>query len=113
MRPDLLTMIDRVAQLREEVASGAPHEAVLAKIEDGLSEGYAWALSGDAWSIRTEQRLHALVNDARAPVRGPDRRVLAREHTVCQRELIALRRELAGLRRERDRLFADLPAPSR
>lgn len=99
-------MIERVAALRE-LARGRPADAaLLAKIEDTLTEGYAHALSGDAWSTRREQRLHDLVSDATSPVRGRELRALASEHAYVQRDVVALRRELAELRHERDRLRA-------
>jgi ABC-type phosphate transport system auxiliary subunit len=83
----------------------ATTEALLAQIDDRLTEGYAWALSGDAWSMRTEQLLHELDGDTLA-VDDRGLRLLAREHVRFRRDLIALRRELAALRRERDRLRA-------
>lgn len=105
-------MIERVSRLRDEAASGAPPEALLARIEDALSEGYAQALAGDAWSTRTERALHELISESGAPARARELRALTSRHARFQRELIALRRELAGLRRDRDRLRADSPARS-
>lgn len=106
MRPDLATMTARVAELREVSEASSATEALLAQIEDRLTEGYAWALTGDAWSTRTEQRLLELRSDTLVIVDEGDRR-LAREHIRFRRDLTALRRELAALRRERDRLRAD------
>jgi hypothetical protein len=83
----------------------ATTEALLAQIDDRLTEGYAWALSGDAWALRTEQCLHALASDTLS-VDDRGLRLLAREHARFRRDLVALRRELAALRRERDRLRA-------
>jgi hypothetical protein len=104
--PDLATMIGQVAALREVPASRTPTEALLAQIEDGLTEGYAWALTGDAWSMRTEQRLHALGSDALVAGDERELRALAREHARVRRDLNALRRELAALRRDLDRVRA-------
>ena len=112
MRPNLAAMIDRVVALREHVRDRAPDAALLVEVEDTLSEGYAHALAGDAWSTRSEQRLHELINDAQSPVRGRDVRSLAAEHGRLQREVVALRRELAELRHERDRLRAGSHARS-
>lgn len=107
MRPDLATVIDRVAALRERAHMDAPDGRLLAEIEDTLTEGYAHALAGDAWSMRSEQRLHELISDAAdAPVRGRELRSLAGEHARFQNDVMALRRELAELRHERDRLAA-------
>ena len=89
----------------------ATTEALLAAIDDRLTEGYAWALSGDAWSMRTERLLHELGSDTLA-VHDRGLRLLAREHARFRRDLIALRRDLAALRRERDRLRADWRASS-
>jgi hypothetical protein len=106
MSPDLVTMIGRVAGLREASASSTATEALVAQIEDRLTEGYAWALAGDAWSMRIEQRLREPGSDTLVVVDDGDHRALAREHACFCRDLVALRRELAALRRERDRLRA-------
>lgn len=98
-------MIERVAALRVDVRGRRAGEALMAKIEDTLTEGYGHALSGDAWSIRSEQRLHDLIN-SESPVRGRELRALAYEHGRFQSDVIALRRELAELRNDRDRLQA-------
>jgi hypothetical protein len=106
MRPDLTTVIERVAELRERAHAGAPDVRLLAEIEDTLTEGYAHALAGDAWSMRSEQRLHELISDADSPVRGRELRSLAGEHARFQNDVMSLRRELAALRHDRDRLAA-------
>jgi ABC-type phosphate transport system auxiliary subunit len=110
--PDLATVIVQVAGLREVSASTTATEALLAQIEDRLTEGYAWALTGDAWSMRIEQRLHELGSDTCVVFDDRGLHALAREHARLRRDLIALRRELAALRRERDRLRADWRASS-
>lgn len=104
MRTDLMTMTERVIALRHRVRRPATSDALFAEIEDTLTEGYAHALSGDAWSMRSEQRLHELISDVESPVRGKEIRALANEHAAVQRDVIALRRELAELRQDRDRL---------
>jgi len=111
--PDLATMIVRAAGLREVSASRTPTEALLARIEDALTEGYAWALTGDAWSMRAEQRLHELVSDGVVPVDERDLRALTRGHARLRQDLITLRHELAQLRRECDRLRAEWRTSSR
>ncbi len=100
-------MTAQVAQLREVSEASSATETLLAQIEDRLTEGYAWALTGDAWSMRTEQRLHELRSDTLVIGDDRDRRGLAHEHIRFRRDLAALRRELAALRRELDRLRAD------
>ena len=107
MSPDLKVMIERVVRLREDLAGRQPSRALLAEIEDVLTEGYARALTGDAWSTRTEQRLHELISDASTPVRGGDLRAIATDHASFQRDLIELRRELTALWHARDRLRTD------
>ena len=99
-------MIERVAALRVHVRGRTSGHALLAEIEDTLTEGYAHALSGDAWSMRSEQRLHDLISNSESPVRGRELRALATEHARFQNDVIALRRELAELRNDRDRLQA-------
>ena len=99
-------MIERVAALRVDLRGRTPGEALLAQIEDTLTEGYAHALTGDAWSMRSEQRLHDLISNSESPVRGRELRALAYEHARFQGDVIALRRELAELRHDRDRLRA-------
>lgn len=112
MSLDLAAMIDQIAELRDVAASRTPTQALVGQIEDGLAAGYACALTGDAWSMRTEQRLHELAGGA-VPVAAHDLRALACEHARLRRELIALRRELAQLRNDGDRLRADMRASSR
>lgn len=112
MRPQLAPMTARVAALREQWPAPAEIEAVLVEIEDALAEGYAQALAGDAWSLRSEQRLQDLISDVDAPVRGRELRTLARDHASFQLDLVDLRRELAALRRDRDRLRAATQATS-
>lgn len=104
MRPDLPTIIQRVALLHAHACRPAPDETLLTQIEDMLSEGYAQALTADAWSIRTEQRLHELLNNPK--VRGRELRSLTKEHASVQRDVVVLRRALAELRHDRDRLHA-------
>ena len=113
MRPDLASIIERVETLRAQTRARADRadEALLEQIEDLLTEGYACALDGDAWSMRSE-RLHELISDSGSPVRGRELRKLASEHARFQREIVALRRELAELRHDRDRLRAGPRAAS-
>lgn len=107
MHPDLATMIERVHALHEQIRDRAGVDrAMLEKIEDVLTEGYARALEGDAWSMRSEERLHELIGDTGLPVRARELRTLATAHARFQNEVIALRRELAELRHDRDRLHA-------
>lgn len=108
MRPDLATMIGRVEVLRRQIRGRADSmdTTLLAQIEDMLTEGYAHALDGDAWSMRSEERLHELISDSGSVVRGRELRQLAAEHARFQREIVALRRELAELRHDRDRMQA-------
>ncbi len=107
MRTDLATMIERVVALRHQVRRPDPGDALFAQIEETLTEGYGHALSGDAWSMRSEQRLHDLISDSDSPARGKEIRAVANEHAALQRDVVALRRELAELRHDRDRLRTD------
>ena len=103
-----MSIIERVEALRAQagVRAGGADDALLAQIEDMLTEGYAHALDGDAWSMRSEERLHELISDAGSVIRGRELRQLAAEHARFQREIVALRRELAELRHDRDRMQA-------
>ena len=89
--PDFGTILRRIASLRDDVAAGRASRALLERIEYALSEGYAWALRGDAWE-----------HSEASPDRGE----------ALRQEVAALRRELAGLRADRDRLAADRAVPS-
>jgi hypothetical protein len=106
MSPDLRSMIDRVTRLCDGLAGRSPSSALMAEIDDVLTEGYARALNGDSWSTRTEERLHELISNPAAPVRARHLRAVATDHAAFQRELIELRRRLAELRAARDRLRA-------
>lgn len=112
MRPDLATVIDRVVALRERTQDRAPTDRLIAEIEDVLTEGYAHALAGDAWSMQSEQRLHELISDVESPARGRELRALAGEHARFQNDVMSLRRELAELRLDRDRLAGSRAAPA-
>ena len=104
MSPDLTTMLERVMRLREELAARRPTPALLAEIEDVLTEGYAHALDGDAWSTRTEERLLNSFRGSNTRVCARDQQAVMAERSGVQRELVELRRELTELWRERDRL---------
>lgn len=78
------------------------------EIEDALCAGYAGALAGDAWCMRTERALSELVGAASAVALCE----VASERKRVQGELSALRRELGELRRDRDRLRAALHEPA-
>ena len=106
MRPDLAAVTERVARVRGESANRQPTDVLLARIDDVLTEGYAWALGGDSWILRAEQDFHELMSNPNLPIRARTLRTLAREHALFQRELIALRRELAALSDDRHRLVA-------
>jgi hypothetical protein len=106
MRPDVQSATDRVIAIRARLRGEPGREGSLKECDDALSEGYAQALTADAWLARTEQRLHELIDDTSIPVRGRDLRMLVREHGEVERAVIELRRELDGLRRDHDRLQA-------
>ena len=104
MSPDLTTMLERVIRLREELAARRPTPAQLDEIEDVLTEGYAHALDGDAWSTRTEERLLNSFRGSNTRVCARDQIAAMAERSSVQRELLELRRELTELWSERDRL---------
>jgi hypothetical protein len=106
MRPELTAVTIDIARVREDVMQGTPTAALLARIDDALTEGYACALAGDSWAMRAEQDLHDLISNTELPIRARALRTLAREHALLQRDLIALRRELAALSGDRHRLVA-------
>ena len=84
--------------MRADSAAQDESEVSLADVENVLTEGYAEALAGDAWTMRAERTLQDLLQSAASPARALSLRALAREHAAFQYELIALRRELAALR---------------
>jgi ABC-type phosphate transport system auxiliary subunit len=90
----------------------ATTEALVAQIDDRLTEGYAWALTGDALAMRTERRLRQLRSDPLVAVDDRGLHALASEHARLRGDLVAMRRELSALRRERDRLRAHWRASS-
>lgn len=108
MPPDLTAVIERVRRLRASTHEVEPSLALIARIDDGLSQGYAWALDGDAWSMREEQRLHELISDNTTRPDGGELHARATEHERFQRDLAALRHELAELWRERQRLCSSV-----
>jgi hypothetical protein len=110
VRPDLATMRARIARARNGMPRAMAPTALLVEIDDLLTEGYAWALAGDAWSLDAEQQLHELISNRELPIRGRAIRELTRDHAAFEGELIALRRELALLRRDRGRLVGDAAA---
>lgn len=112
MSPDLAAMLDRVTRLCEELQDRLPSAALLAEIDDVLAAGYARALNGDAWSTRTEERLHELIYDSTAPLRARELRAIATDHAGFQRDLVELRGKLTELWNERSRLRDALVAPS-
>jgi hypothetical protein len=105
--PDLASITQRVTRLRARPVVGARPDA---ELEDALAAGYAAALAGDAWSMRTEQRLYELMSEL-TPGAGGELRALATEHVRFQRELVALRRDLAELARARRSPRTCSPAP--
>ena len=107
MRPDIEAAIARALALRARLRGLPNGDVSPQEIEDTLCEGYAEALAGDAWLMRTERRRHELIDDPSCSPRGRDLRALTSEHGRFQRDLVALRRELAELRREHDRLRAE------
>ncbi len=112
MAPDLPAMIERTTRLRATLAGSPLSEALLEEIEDALCAGYAGALSGDAWSMRTERRLRELVGDGLTPARRRELRAVASESERLAHDLVVLRQELAELRHDRDRLHTARPVPS-
>ena len=110
MSPDLAVMIERVARLCDDLHGRTPSAELMAEVDEVLTAGYERALTGDAWSTRTEERLHELIYDTTAPVRGRELRAIATDHAGFQRDLIELRLKLAELWAERNRLHAALGA---
>jgi hypothetical protein len=112
MSPDLAAMIERVAHLCAELPDRPLSTGLLAEVDEVLTAGYARALNGDAWSTRTEERLHELIYDAGAPLRARELRAIATDHAGFQRDLVELRAKLAELGTERSRLRAGHAARS-
>lgn len=104
MRADVDTATERIIAARLRLAAVPARAVRLQEVEDVLCEGYAQALAADAWLMKTEGRLHELIDDASLAARGRDIRSLSGEHGRVQRSVMELRRELAALRAEHDRL---------
>ena len=103
--------MERVARLRDASTTSTPSDALVAEIEDGLTTGYAWALTADGCFMRIEARLRAAVADA-SGLAAVRLRALGGEHARLREDLSTLRQALAGLRSDRDRVRARLPARS-
>jgi hypothetical protein len=80
--------------------------ALREEIENGLGDGYAHALAGDAWSIAAQARLGELMHAAERPGGASGLHALAREHGEFAGRLDALRAELRALRGDLGRLRA-------
>ncbi len=92
MRRDLATTTERIQELLARIERGDYPEQ--ARLEDTLTDGYAWALSLDAECDRIERRIS---EDAASL--GVDSSVdQARELSVRARLLIHRRRELEAFR---------------
>lgn len=104
MRPDVEAATNRVAAVRSRLARTSDPDLLGHEIEDVLCEGYAHALAADAWLTESERRLHELIADSTAEIRGRDLRLPVREHAAFKQRILTLRRELESLRHEQDRL---------
>ena len=100
MPPDLKKATERVAEARSSLAHFSPTEESLRQVEEVLTDGYALALVGDAWSKRAERHLHELIDAALQPSGAGDLRALSIELGNFQRGLVALRDGLGNLRGE-------------
>lgn len=96
---NLATTTDRVKALLDRIEQGDRPDR--ARLEETLTDGYAWALNLDAECRRLERRIS--VNAAQFAEESSEERArelscLARMLTCRRRELDSLRALLAGLR---------------
>jgi hypothetical protein len=92
MRHDLASTIDRIHALLARIERGDYPDQD--RLEDTLTDGYAWALSLDAECDRLERRL----SDHAAGLSADSSMEEARELTALARLLARRRRDLEALR---------------
>jgi hypothetical protein len=92
MRHDLASITDRIQTLLARIERGDYPDQV--RLEDTLTDGYAWALSLDAECDRLERR----ISDHAAGLSADSSVEQARELSALARLLARRRRELDALR---------------
>jgi hypothetical protein len=93
---DSASLLDRIAALTTRARLSASNPALLAEIEDLLSQGYADALSGEARMVALEERLDEIL-DAGDETRARELRLVVREHRDVEGAVARLRRALSEL----------------
>jgi hypothetical protein len=93
---DLQALHDRLDALCERAARRGDDAAVMAEMNDLLSEGYARALLAEARLIALEERLTDRIADLSAG-RVEEVRLLAGEHRAAERAVTRLRARLADV----------------
>jgi hypothetical protein len=93
---DSAPLLDRIAALTVRARHSSSHAALLAEIEDLLSQGYTEALSGEARMVALEEQLDEIL-DAGDETRARELRLVVREHRAVEGAVAQLRRALSEL----------------
>jgi hypothetical protein len=96
---DSAILVEQIDALAARAERSFGDSGLLAQIEGMLSDGYTFALSGEARMIRLDEQLDALLNSADEG-RARELRTLMREHRAIEQSIELLRAALAGLHRE-------------
>jgi hypothetical protein len=100
---DIVTRIDRLYSRASEARPTGP---LLRDVEDGLAEGYAEALAGEARSRRLAERVEALVETLDEPGAAVELARIVPEKRKLDAQVAVLRERLALLREQFERLRA-------
>jgi hypothetical protein len=95
---ELAALKMRIEALAVRAAEADPDAALLAELDALLSEGYAWALDGDARLRRLDDRLEGLIRNVEEPAVAKEVRRVALERRSLDRSIADLRARLAEVR---------------
>jgi hypothetical protein len=106
MTNDLARLLDRILELIDAPAEGAP-EPLLATIEHTLTDGYALALALEAEGLRIEREIGEVLARIKRGEGAGDLVALTNRLSHTESELARLRDLLNALRRRADRVRVD------
>ena len=112
MAGDLSLLLDRIRRLADEQSSGAP-DALLARMEQTLTDGYAHALALEGERMRIEREIGEVLERLKTGGEAGNLRGLADRLASTRGDLDRLRAVLDLLRRRADgvRRLASASAP--